>query len=49
MYFANFWYLLTFKNKLIYSNCIENLDSVILSEHILKPILDGLLAKERVH
>ena len=39
MYFANFWYLLTFKNKLIYSNCIENLDSVILSEHILKPIL----------
>ena len=39
MYFAKFWYLLTFKNKLIYSNCIENLDSVILSEHILKPIL----------
>ena len=39
MYFANFWYLLVFKKNLTKSNCIESLDSVILLEYILKPIL----------
>ena len=48
MYFSKFWYLLIFKNKLTNSNCIENLDSIILSEHILKPILGIKNEKKKV-